>query len=424
MSLRLIFILCTGILSFTSLNGQQYKVEDKISLVRYEGLKKSKASFLSKFITSKSQTIINESSLNQDAQRLQNLSSIGSATYRLDTIGEKIELVFEIDEVRTLLPILNSGRITDNTWFQIGFTDINWLGKGQVLSASYLNNDLRHSGNIYFQVPRINNSNWGYSASLTLWNSLEPLFFNEGTILYEYGNDAIGLTAIRHFNYNRNIEFGGTYFIENYEKAINQTKDFGPDQLRQPKWLGKISYNEDFLNYNLFYLKGIAWQSLLQTVYSTIDNSWFYSLKIQARSYARIGNKGNLAQRTTFAVATNNDSPFAPFVADSHVNIRGIGNRIDRGTAQLVFNTEYRQAFIESGRWGAQAVLFTDFGSWRNPGGELKDLFNPDQFRLFAGGGIRIIYHRIYGAVIQIDYAIDLKNTKERGFVLGLGQYF
>lgn len=423
MLLRLIFLLYTGTLSFTSLHAQ-YTVEDKISLVRYEGLKKSKKSFLSKFITSKPQTIINKNSLHQDAQRLQNLSSIGSANYRLDTIGEKIELVFEIDEVRTLLPILNSGRITDNTWFQVGFTDINWLGKGQLLSASYLNNDLRHSGNVYFQVPRINNSNWGYSASLTLWNSLEPLFFDEGTLLYEYGNDAIGLTAIRHFSFNRNIEFGGTYFIENYQKEINQTRDFGPEQLRQPKWLGKISYNEDFLNYNLFYLKGVAWQALYQTVYSTIDKSWFQSLKIQARSYFRIGNKGNLAQRTTFAVATNNDSPFAPFVADSHVNIRGIGNRIDRGTAQLVLNTEYRQAFIESGRWGAQAVLFTDFGSWRNPGGQLKDLFNPDQFRLFAGGGIRIIYHRIFGAVIQIDYAIDLKNTKERGFVLGLGQYF
>jgi len=123
-------------------------------------------------------------------------------------------------------------------------------------------------------------------------------------------------------------------------------------------------------------------------------------------------------------IATNNDTPFAPFVADSHTNIRGIGNRIDRGTAQVVLNTEYRHTLSESKKWGVQAVVFSDTGTWRNPGGVLKDLLDPDQFRQFLGGGFRVIYNKVYGAVLRVDYGIDVFNKDQRGLVIGLGQYF
>jgi len=106
------------------------------------------------------------------------------------------------------------------------------------------------------------------------------------------------------------------------------------------------------------------------------------------------------------------------------VNIRGIGNRIDRGTAQVVINTEYRHTLSFKKKWAVQLTGFADVGTWRNPGGELKDLVNPDQFRLFVGGGVRFIYHQIYGAVLRIDYGIDTFNPNQRGLVIGLGQYF
>lgn len=128
--------------------------------------------------------------------------------------------------------------------------------------------------------------------------------------------------------------------------------------------------------------------------------------------------------RLKLGISTNNETPFAPFVADSHVNLRGVGNRIDRGTAQAVLNTEYRHTLYERGEWGAQIVIFSDLGTWRNPGGSLKDLWNPDQFREFVGGGFRLSYQKIYGAVLRIDYGVDLFNRAQRGFVLGLGQYF
>ena len=131
-----------------------------------------------------------------------------------------------------------------------------------------------------------------------------------------------------------------------------------------------------------------------------------------------------IRDRLRIGIANNDNTPFAPFVADSYTNIRGIGNRIDRGTAQVVINAEYRRTLLENKKWGAQAVVFSDTGTWRNPGGQLKDLVNPDQFRQFLGGGFRLIYNKVYGAVLRVDYGVDIFNPSERGLVIGLGQYF
>jgi len=105
-------------------------------------------------------------------------------------------------------------------------------------------------------------------------------------------------------------------------------------------------------------------------------------------------------------------------------NLRGVGNRVDRGTAQLVLNLEYRQTVFAIGAWASQLVLFSDLGTWRNPGGILGDLADPDELRHFVGTGIRIIYNKFFLATLRLDYGVDVYNTEQRGFVLGMGQYF
>ncbi len=392
----------------------------------FKGLKRTQENYLIQFIHSGLNKFPTDSLLEADVQRLKNIASIGNAHYLRDTTDQGIQLIFEVEEVRTLLPILNFGGIKGNVWYQVGFSDINWQGKGQFLSAAYQNNDRRHSGNIYYKIPRINGSNWGFTANLNKWSSREPLFFSEGTVNYDYDNNGLGLSIIRHLNLHRNIEIGGTYFIENYTKSSFQFFENtpGPAGLRQPKWLTKTLYTENYLNYHSFYLRGLTWHALLQQVYNTLDKNWFHSFQLQARYYARLGSQGNLAARLRLGIASNNDTPFAPFVADSHTNIRGIGNRIDRGTAQVVLNMEYRHTVYESRKWGAQIVSFSDTGTWRNPGGQLKDLLNHEKFRQFIGGGFRVIYKKIYGAVLRVDYGIDILNKNQNGIVVGFGQYF
>jgi len=400
--------------------------DPELRAIQFKGLTKTKLSFLEGIIQSRIGQTTSKVQIETDVQNLRNVSGIGNVTYDLDTLSNGLDLVFHVEEIQTLLPIVNFGTVTDNFWFQLGFVDINWEGKGQTFSVYYQNNDQRHSGQFYYRVPNFNNKSWGYTVSLSRWASREPLFFTEETVLYDYDNNSITLTGLRQFGLQHSIEFGGTFFIEKYQKSENQDLQFspGPASLTQNKFLTKLEYQSRKLDYHFFYLNGRSWRLTLQNVYNTDDKSLFNSLQFQGKQFLRIGNNMNLAFRLRLAIATNNDSPFAPFVVDSQVNLRGVGNRIDRGTAQAVINIELRQTIFHVDKWAAQAVVFTDIGSWRNPGGQLEDILDVNEIREFVGGGVRIIYKKVYGAVLRIDYGMDVFNKDQRGWVLGLGQYF
>lgn len=423
--LRYFIIGCLVIGMISGLIAQE-NASMTIDQLQFEGLKKTQSSFLLHFLKSRPGTSITEKSIQKDIQMLKNISGIGNANYRLDSTGKETKLIYQIQEVKTLLPIVNFGGIKGNLWYQVGFTDINWRGKGQSLSGYYQNNDRRHSGQIFYKIPWYRGKPWGFSASLTKWSSREPVFFSEGTVNYDYDNNSIALSLIRHFGFYRNLELGGTFFIEKYTKSELQFLDTppGPATFRQPKYLSKLEYSENFLNYHLFYLKGYSWRLAMQNVYNTVDKNWFNTVQFQGKSFKRFGHRGNLAMRLRLAISTNNETPFAPFVVDSHVNLRGVGNRIDRGTGQVVFNAEYRHTVYNSSRWAGQIVAFSDIGTWRNPGGNFSDLYDNENFRHFIGGGFRIIYQKVFGAILRVDYGFDVFNKNQNGIVIGLGQYF
>lgn len=404
----------------------QINTNKKIETILFHGIEKNKESFLNQFIQSEIDAYPSDSLLLEDVQRLKNISSIGNATYTIDSTNHSLKIIFEIEEVKTFLPIVNFGGVKDNVWFQFGFYDINWQGNGSFLSAIYQNRDSRHGGQIYYRAARIKGTEWGFSATLNKWASLEPLFFQEATVNYNYTNHEAGLTIIKQFGFRHQLEFGGIFFVEKYEKSKHQFIEnaTGPALLTQPKFLSKIEYTSNFLNYHFFYLKGYYWKTGLQNVYNTYDNSWFHSLQLSGKYFSRIGKKGNLGLRFQMGIATNNNSPFAPFVIDSHVNLRGVGNRIARGTAQLIINSEYRYTWRESKKWAVQTVAFLDIGAWRRPGGNLEEVFDKTQFKQFAGSGLRLIYKKIYGTVLRIDYGINIQNFNQHGIVIGFGQYF
>jgi hypothetical protein len=110
-------------------------------------------------------------------------------------------------------------------------------------------------------------------------------------------------------------------------------------------------------------------------------------------------------------------------VLDSYFNIRGIGNRIDRGTASVVFNLEYRQTLWENDTFGLQTVAFGDAGSWRKPGGQMADLVESESMILFMGVGGRLIYKKAYDVILRLDYGWSVKGMGN-GLVFGIGQYF
>ncbi|MEM9824856.1 MAG: outer membrane protein assembly factor, partial [Bacteroidota bacterium] len=333
---------------------------------------------------------------------------------------------FTIDESITFAPLVNFGGVRGNIWYQFGFTDINWLGRGMQLTTFYQNIDRRHNFSIYYRLPYWRGSRWGTAVSILRFASTEPLFFDEGTVYYDYENLSFGGTGIYELSRHHFIELGGTYFVERYRKTEDQDLEVtpGPDQLTQPKFLFKFIHQIRRINYDYYFLDGFAWMTNIQTVYNFEENDWFHILLSDLTYFRRLSFNGNLAFRLRVGISTNTSTPFAPFVLDSHVNIRGSGNRIDRGTATLILNTEYRQRFFDYRNFAGQVVVFSDLGTWRNPGGSFEDLVTEENLRHFVGLGFRIIYKKAFNAIFRLDYGVDIRNTSERGLVLGIGQYF
>lgn len=396
----------------------------QVSTISFEGLKKTNERYVRQFLTVREGEQIDSSALANDKITLTNLEIFGRADYEVRP-SEKggVEVVFICDELFTLLPIFSFGGIEENFWIQAGASEANLGGNGNKLMGYYQYYD-RSSVALHLTVNRIRQSNWGAHLNFIKWSTLEPLFFGEQTIEYEYDNWTFGGTAIRYFNFRDKLEFGGAYFTEDYTRYTRGEFVGVPDQVRTRKILGKVLYTVDRVNYFYFYQDGVRNQLNAQTVRSLDGDPTFYIVFNDFHQYRRIGSKGNFASRLRLGLSSNEESPFAPFVLDSYLNIRGVGNRVDRGTGAIILNVEYRQAFFERQKIAVQAVVFSDSGSWRNPGGELSDFTNSDNFVLFAGGGLRFIHKKIFNAILRIDYGFNLQETQINGFVLGVGQYF
>ena len=184
----------------------------------------------------------------------------------------------------------------------------------------------------------------------------------------------------------------------------------------------------DDLDYYYQYVEGF--KSVLYAQYVTSKDAFqddFFIAWNDFFYYKRVGEKGNWANRLRFGLSSNQDTPFAPFALDNNVNLRGVGILVDRGTGSFVLNSEYRYTFYDKKWLAIQTNIFTDFGSWRNPGGKLSDFFDKENLRIFSGIGLRFISKKIYNATFRIDYGfriLDKRNNSKGGFVFGIGQYF
>ncbi len=398
-----------------------------IEKIQFEGINRHHEAYLSRFLKSTKGEVFSEDKVLADVQRLRNLYSVADARYRLDTLREgALQLTFGIDEAWTLFPMLSIGGVEGNVWYEAGATEINFLGRGMTLAAAYRNIDNRNNYQVFFRRPYLFGSQWGISAGVHRYASTEPLFFPEGAVFYDYTNLSFDLGIQYEFSLGHTLELGGVYFIEDYSRTPDQELQNppGPDALSIPKWLGKFTHRYDRLNYHYFYQKGLLNVTLLESVYNTDDGSLFHLFLNDLHYFYRWGKRGNVAARLRVGLSTNLNSPFSPFVLDSRINIRGAGNRIDRGTGTLVLNVEYRHTFWEGNLFALQGVVFSDIGGWRTAGGDFDDLINEDYIRHFAGPGIRFIYKKAHNAIIRLDYGLDLRAKGESGMVLGFGQYF
>lgn len=400
--------------------------QNEVAEVQINGAKRTKVSFLQTLIQLKSGMALDSVIIAEDMERLKRLPGISFADFTVASLEEnRYQVKYRVEENFTLIPFANLfSSSNDDFAFRIGLQEFNLLGRNITLGGFY-QLDVFNSYGVSLRAPYLFSNKLGLAFNYHDFTTQEPVFFDNTTADYKYNNQGFEVLGLYEFNFKNRIELGFSLFTEDYEYLAGATNPNVPQELKVDKHLFKLIYNYDDIEYFYQYLSGF--RSTLNFQYVGSSDAALPEFLIGFNDFAyfrRMGGRGNWASRLRLGLASNVDTPFAPFTVDNNLNIRGVGNTIDRGTGAIVFNTEYRHTLVDKDWFVLQSNVFVDGGSWRNPGGGLGDFADSQNIRIYPGFGFRFMHKRIFNAIFRIDYGYGITKDSSRGLVFGIGQYF
>lgn len=394
--------------------------------IEIQGAKKTETSFIKKILESEKGEKLDSLILQNDVLRLKRLPSISHAEFEVLHIdNENCKIRFVLIENFTIIPFANIYTSSNDEFaFRIGLQEFNLLGRNITVGGFY-QYDVFNSFGLQFRAPNLFGKRLGLAIDYKNLTTQEPVFFNSTTADYRYNNKGFEVMGLYELDFKNKIELGFGLFTEDYNYISGAISANVPLALNVDKHLFKFIYQYDGLNYFYQYLEGF--RSSLNLQYVGSADSMLPEFLIGFNDFVyfrRIGERGNWANRLRLGLASNPDTPFAPFTVDNNVNIRGVGNIIDRGTGTVVLNTEYRHTLVDQNWFILQSNVFIDGGTWRNPGGDFSDFVDSSNIRVYPGIGVRFIHKRIFNAIFRIDYGHGITKNASRGIVFGIGQYF
>ncbi len=391
-----------------------------------EGAERTKSDFLQRLVETKTGMVLDSTLLQKDMERLKRLPGVAHAYFEVLPVSDgKNRVVYHIEENFTLIPFANVYTSSNGEFaFRVGLQEFNFLGRNITLGAFY-QYDVFNSFGAQIRAPYLFSNKWGLELNFKDLTTREPVFFDDTTADYRYNNKGFELMGLYEMNFKNRFELGFSLFTEDYSYLDGAISPNVPQELNVDKHLFKLIYQYDNVKYHYQYLDGFRSSLNLQYVGSRDENLPEFVIGFNDFvRFDRIGQHGNWANRLRLGLASNMKTPFAPFTVDNNINIRGVGNTIDRGTGAIVLNSEYRHTLIDENWFVLQGNVFVDAGSWRNPGGDFGDFGDDDNIRVYPGLGLRLIHKKIFNAIFRVDYGYGITKNASHGIVFGIGQYF
>ncbi|WP_010520677.1 POTRA domain-containing protein [Aquimarina agarivorans] len=400
-----------------------------VSGVEFIGNKRTKSTALKKVIHTKVNGKFDKQQIELDKKRLIRLPAIANVDYKIEKGTAGYNVFFTVEENFTLIPGANVYTTDEDEFaFRLSLFEFNLFGQN-ITAGGWYQRDIYDSFGASFKAPFLFSNKLGLALNYSNLTTQEPVFLDNGTAQYKYNNTSYEVLGLYQFNFFNRIELGVNFFNEDYlfksKEGVGELPDDVPTDFNVDKLLYKLVYEYNDLAFHFYFVSGF--KSLLNFQYVRSSDGVLPSFIIGWNDftyYKRIRENGNWATRLRMGLATNSDSPFAPFAVDNNINVRGVGNTIDRGTGVIVLNTEYRHTLYEKKSFVLQSNVFLDAGSWRNPQGDFSDFTDSDNFRIYPGAGIRFIHKKIFNAIFRIDYGYGISKDATSGFVFGIGQYF
>jgi hypothetical protein len=322
--------------------------QDKnVASISWKGAKKMNVKFMTAFIETKVNQPLDSLKLKNDVAALTRLNGVSNITFAVSkSVDDNFEVTYTVIENWSVLP--NFALWTTDeaaAAYKIGIFDYNFLGRNNTIGGFYQYNGVSSYG-LYFSAPFLFSANLGIETSFQKLASIEPVFINKISSQYQYESTGFELLGVYRLDYRKSVKLGANVFSEKYQYLSGATAADVPQTLEVDKVLIKSNYNFDNLLYDFYLVKGIRSTFFAQYVFSSTDFQNDFLIAWNDFSYfKRVGKTGNWATRLRLGISSNDKSPFSPFVIDNNLNVRGVGNIIDRGTGTVVFNTEYRTGY-------------------------------------------------------------------------------
>lgn len=416
--------LCLVIFFF--LNGHSLLQAQTIDSIYFEGLTKTSEVFLREIIICKEGMPYSDSMRYEDEKILNNTNLffevISKATY--NEANKSYNLYFYIKESTYIFPTIDISGFKSVFKLQLGATNINYKGEQKTVGIWYQLYD-RHSFSLYHRVARHVKKPYGHDVVLAKYSTTEPLYFNNLTSIFNFDNYSLWLNGSYWLNRFTNVQVGFTPIYEIYNQL--DSVDVSLPARKFTFWKYRVNGSVNFKKVDYLYerLDGTESSLYLESIQTpTMANASFLMAKLTTAYHYFIKERGNLHWRHQIAIASNNEGPFSPFVLDGFLNLRGIGNRVARGTGIHFMNVEYRHTVLKNKFLMAQAVGFADAGALRAPGDSWTQLFDLAETKAFIGLGIRLHSNKIYKTIFRLDYGLNLTDDSIGALSFGLGQFF
>ena len=413
-----------GLIYLIVFNSLLISAQDKLK-VSYRGLKRTKSAFIEKVSIIKDQTQLDTVKIEKDLQNLIRLPSIAEASYRIETDSKTLKkrLVYDFVENHTLIPVFQLWTAVNQVSFRLGLKEFNLLGKYKEVGGFYQYNGF-HSFGATYKDPFLFSNKLGVLVDTKRITTIEPLYKDDFRVEYQYTISSLQTGLLYQPTIQNSIYAGVTLFEEHYKYHSGTLFEGAPFEYKPFKLLTNVSHDYYHLDYDYYFLEGWKNSTLAQLVPVSPDQSLFWTLSNDISYFKRWAKRGNWATRLRVGFSNNNPTPFSAFAIDNNQNIRGIGNLVQRASAVLALNTEYRHTLFEKGWFVIQSNVFADLGAWRLSGNSFDDFTNQKNQAIFSGAGIRLIHKKIFNAILRIDYGFNLKEMNQSGLVFGIGQYF
>lgn len=399
---------------------------EPIKSISFQGLTKTKEVYLINQIYCQVGKEFTKEMLKLDEQIIRNLNLFFSvnSTSELNDDKSGWDIVFIVQEAKYLYPIFSISGFKSQFKLQAGFNQINFRGRGENIGLVYQYYD-RHSISGFYNVLRHSNGKTGHDIALTKYSTIEPLYFQDTTAEFNFDNYNISIGG--HYWLRKKLRFGlgGMYMYEEYKQLDTLAFDLGMIEFSFHKYQIRSFIEYNAVNQDFEFQNGFMNRSYIETIQTVEDNAPnFVKFTNDLYWYKKLRKRGNLAFHNRIGISTNNNSPFSPFVLDGFINVRGVGNRISRGTAEFITNIEYRHSIWRHKWFILQAAIFSDLGTLRQPGETVESMFNYKTLNLFLGSGLRLHSQLFYKVIFRVDYSINPINPDIRGFTFGVGQFF